>query len=97
MYNKQIYYEDEDCTVTLEEFEQEVFFHFSLNKANRNIIERMLMIFSEVKAKLYWLGYEAVYTYTKDKRMFKFFPGGEVLGTFKYNGDKYEVGKWALN
>lgn len=97
MYNKLVYYEDSDFVITLEEFEQETFVHLEMNKASKSILERVLKVFSEIKAKAYWLGYEAIYTYTQDKRMFKFFPGAEVVGNFKYNGNNYEVGKWALN
>jgi hypothetical protein len=97
MYSKQIYYEDGDCTITLEEFEKETFVHLTLYKATKEILERVLKVFSEIKAEFYWLGYEAIYTYTQDKRMFKFFPFAEVIGDFYYHGKKYKVGKWVLN
>lgn len=97
MYNVETVYKDEDFKLSTEEVDGELFVHLRLQSASRSIIERVLQEFAKVKAKAYWDGREAVYTYTKDSRMLRIIPFAEYVGDVMFNGDVYKVGKWELN
>ncbi len=97
MYNKQVYYKDDDCKVMLEEVEGHLFVHVALNSFSKKILLKLLKVWAEIKAKCYWSGYEAIYTYTKDNRITKFFPGAKMTGKYNYMGERYEVLQWDLN
>ena len=96
-YKEKDYYEDEDALVRLEEVDEQLFVHVKLLKASKEIMENLLKVWSEIKAKAYWDGYEAIYTYTNDDRMLEFFPFGKVLVEIEYKGKKMRVVEWALN
>ena len=88
-------YKDEDFRLSLEEDSGELFIHVKMEKASRSILERILWEFSKIKALAFYSGYDAIYTYSKDNRMFRIF-GAEVIGSFEKDGEEYKVGKWDL-
>ena len=97
MYKTKEYYEDENCKIRLEELDGHLFVHVKINKASKGIMEKLLKIWAQIKAEAYFSGYEAIYTYSSEDRMFRFFPFAEKLGDMKYRGEKMGVYKWALN
>lgn len=96
-YKVKTYYEDENCKISLEDVEGNVFVHVAFHKFSRSVLDKALRVWAEIKAKCYWLGYEHVYTYTFDKRMKNFFPGSKQAGEFVYEHKDYEVLQWDLN
>ncbi len=97
MYNKNLYYSNDDFTITLEEFDSEVFAHIQFNKITRPILLDAFKVWAEIKAKMYWAGYERVFAYTADKRMKRLFPGWTKEAHFNWDGNDYEVLEWELN
>jgi len=90
-------YKDQNFKLSLEEEQGEQFVHVEIYKATKTILEHILWEFAKLKAKLYYEGYENIYTYTKDKRLFRIF-GAEDIGSFSDpNGKEYRVGRWVLN
>lgn len=97
MYKKAIYHEDEDFSLTVEMLEDYPFVHLHLKRASRSIIENVMKKIAEIKALAYFDGYESLYTYTQDKRMFKLFNPDRIIGPLNYRGKEYEVAEWDLN
>lgn len=97
MYNVETVYKDENFKLSTEEVDGELFVHLRLQSASRPIIERVLQEFAKVKAKAYWDGREAIYTYTKDSRMLRVIPFAEYIGDVVFDNEIYKVGKWDLN
>jgi hypothetical protein len=96
MYKKAVYYEDENFKLIVESLDDIPMIHLQLYKASKAILEKVMQVWAEVKALAYWEGYEAIYTYTQDERMFRLFGAEKLPGTFEFNGGIYEVGKWDL-
>lgn len=96
-YKFKTYYEDENCRISLEELEGQVFAHVTFHKFSRSILLTALKVWAEIKAKCYWLGYEAIYTYTNDERMQHMFPGSKNRGKFNFNDKEFQVLEWELN
>jgi len=96
-YKKAVYHEDEDFSLTVEMMDDLPFIHLNIKKASKATIDSVMKKFAEVKALAYFDGYEAIYTYTQDKRMFNLFKPDRVLGPMNYLGKKYEVAEWVLN
>lgn len=97
MYKKAVYHEDDNFTLTVELVDDIPFIHLALYKASKSILDSVSRKWAEVKALAYFDGYEAIYTYTKDERMFKLFNPTKILGDYEYNGEKYKVAEWVLN
>ena len=97
MYKKAVYHEDENFSLTVEMMEDYPFIHLHLKKASKAILESVMRKWAEVKALAYFDGYEAIYTYTQDKRMFSLFKPDRIIGPMNYKGKEYEVAEWVLN
>lgn len=95
-YKKSVYYEDDDFALTVELFSDVPFIHLNLKRASKQALETVLKKWAEVKALAYFDGYESIYTYTKDKRMFKWFSPTRIIGPMNYRGVEYEVAEWEL-
>lgn len=96
--SKSVYYEDKDFVLTVEMFNELPFIHLNLHRASKEIIDRVMKKWAEVKALAYFEGYEKIYTYTKDERMFKFFCPDKVYDEgFPHRGETYKVAEWELN
>lgn len=96
LHDSQTYYEDDDYKLSLEELDGQLFVHLALYHASKSILRSVLERWCEIKAKCYWLGYEAIYTYTTDDRMKLFFPYCTEISEYDYRGKKYKVLKWEL-
>jgi hypothetical protein len=92
-YQRKRYYEDDDIRVYLEEIQENVFIHVAITHATKASIKRMKEKWGEVVMKMYWLGYEELFAYSKDRRVIDMIGGAEKIGEH----EDYEVWKWALN
>lgn len=96
MYKTATYYADDDFEMKVELYEGTPLVHLQLYRASKTIIDKVMQVWAEIKALAYMDGYEAIYTYTQDNRMFRIFGATKVPGSFNYKGKVYEVGKWEL-
>lgn len=95
-YKKATYYADSDFELTVEMYNGTPLIHLQLYRATKAVIDKVMKVWAEVKALAWMDGYEAIYTYTQDNRMFRIFGAEKVPGTFNWKGQEYEVGKWEL-
>lgn len=96
-YVKKEFYDDDDLTVTLEEADGNLMAHVAIRNASKSIINKMLKIWEDIQYRAYWQGYEEIYTYSNEPRMFDIVKGGTEVGEFDKDGTKYKVWKWELN
>lgn len=91
-FNRQTYYEDEDIKVYLEEIDDNIFIHVGIFNISKSILQRIKEKWGEVVIKMYVLGYEELFAYTKDRRIINMIGGAVKIGQEK----DYEVYKWEL-
>jgi hypothetical protein len=89
-------HEEAPFRLSYEEEQGELFIHVEIYEAKKSVLERILWEFAKFKAWAYFQGYEEIYSYTKDNRLFRIF-GAEEVGEFVLKNEKYKVGKWVLN
>jgi hypothetical protein len=94
---KQTFYKDDDFQIWYEMEQGELLVHIGIFKATKQTMERALAVWADFKAKAYFDGFERIITYTRDERVFKWFPFAERKGDFTLGGRKYGVWQWALN
>jgi hypothetical protein len=92
-YKRDTYYENENFRVWLEEIKDQVAVHVVIHKFSASILKDIKRVWAEVLVKMYFLGYEEVFTYTKDDRIVKLIGGATLVGEHQ----DYEVWKWELN
>lgn len=92
-YQRKTYYNDDDFRVYLEEIDEQIFIHVAINNFSRPILRRIQEKWGEVAIKVYSLGYNELFAYSKDNRIIKMIGGAKKIGEH----DKYEVWEWALN
>lgn len=90
---RQTWYEDETYAITYEEIEGQIYVHANLEQVSKSVIEDLKEKWAAFKERLYWLGYENVFTYTRDKRVPEIV-GGELIGEVKGGVKVY---RWVLN
>lgn len=91
-FERETYYQDDDIKVYLEEINTEVFMHVGIYNMSKSILRKIREKWGEIVIKMYYLGYEEVFAYTKDSRIIKMIGGAEKIGEYK----GYEVYKWEL-
>lgn len=91
--NRKTYYEDSNFRVYLEEINNQVVIHVVIYNFSKSIFKDVKRVWAEVLVKMYYLGYEEVFAYTKDNRIIKMIGGAKMVGDAK----GYEVWKWELN
>ena len=96
-YIKKVFYEDDDCTVTLEELDGHLFVHVAVYEFNKAVLKKLKELWADIKNRAYMSGYDNIHTYTKDMRIVKFFKGFVKLGEFDLPTGKFEVVQWELN
>lgn len=69
-----------------------VFVHVVFDNFSKRVLEDLREKWNDFKTKLYLLGYEFVFTYTKDMRIVKLIEGGKVIGQY----ENYKVVVWDL-
>lgn len=90
---RETYYQDNDIKVYLEEIDNNVFIHVGIYNMSKSILRKIKEKWGEIVLKMYYLGYEEVFAYTKDNRIINLIGGAEKIGKEK----DYEVYKWDLN
>lgn len=95
--SKTTFYKDDDFIIWYEIEQGELLAHIGIVNASKKIMERALRVWADFKARAYFEGYERILTYTKDERVFKWFPFAERKGNFLLNGRTYGVWQWELN
>ncbi len=96
-YKKAVYYSDNNFSLIVELIDDVPFIHLQVKKFSKSILETIRKKWAEVKALAYFDGYEAIYTYTQDERVFKFSSPTRVLdGGFNLHGKEYRVAEWDL-
>jgi hypothetical protein len=98
MYNyiKKKFYEDDNITITLEEADGYLMAHVTIFSFSRSVLKRIQEVWYEICERAYWQGYEEIYTYSNEPRMFKLIKGGSEVGGFEKDGANYKVWKWEL-
>lgn len=89
---KRVFYADDDFILILEELNEQAFVHVHLNEFSRKIFKKLLEQWKEVLMRFYLLGYEEIFTYTKDPRIVNMVGGAQKID--EHEG--YEVYKWEL-
>ena len=92
-FERKTYYQNDDFKVYLENINDQVFIHVGIDKATKEVFSLIKQVFAEVAIKMYFLGYEELFAYTKDNRIVKLIGGAEYLDSHQ----GYEVWKWELN
>lgn len=91
-FERKTYYEDEDFRVYLENINDQVFIHVAIFNAVKSSFNRIKEKWGEIVIKMYNLGYEELFAYTKDSRVVNMIGGAEKIG----ESQGYEVYKWDL-
>jgi hypothetical protein len=91
-FERKTYYEDDDIRVYLENIDNNVFIHVGIFNMSKSILRKIKEKWGEVVIKMYFLGYEELFAYSKDKRIINMIGGAELIG----QGGEYEVYKWDL-
>ncbi len=94
-YIKKTFYEDDRFKISLEEVDGYLMIHLAVYEFSKNILKEIKEMWATIRSRAYESGYDAIYTYTQEPRMFKYFPA-ERLGEVEKDGQTYEVWKWAL-
>jgi hypothetical protein len=97
-FQRKTYAETDDYKIYLEEISDNVFIHVALYNATPAIVKEVKDQWAEVVVRMYFLGYEGLYAYTKDNRIIQMIGGAtKVAENVKFQNDNYEVWKWDLS
>lgn len=91
-FERKTYYRDDDVHVYLENIDDQVFVHVGIDHATKETVDRIKEKWGEIVMKMYFLGYEELFAYTKDPRIVNMIGGAEKIGQHQ----DYEVYKWDL-
>lgn len=91
-FDRKTYYRDDDIHVYLDNIDEQVFVHVGIVNATKETIARIQEKWGEIVMKMYYLGYEELFAYTKDPRIINMIGGAEKIGQHQ----DYEVYKWDL-
>lgn len=90
---RKTYHEEDNFKVYLEEINEQVAMHVAINTFSKAVLKDIKRVWAEILVKMYFLGYEEVFAYTKDNRIIKLIGGAKLVGQHQ----DYEVWKWELN
>lgn len=91
-FDRKTYYRDDDIHVYLDNIDEQVFIHVGIDNATKETVDLIKQKWGEIVLKMYFLGYEEVFAYTKDPRIINMIGGAEKIGQHQ----DYEVYKWDL-
>jgi len=74
------WYENDNYKMTYEVIDGEVYIHAVVDNFSKSVLNDMREKWLAFKLKLYSLGYENVFTYTKDIRIVNLIEAGEMIG-----------------
>lgn len=87
------WFSNEDYTMSYEKINHELFIHVTIESFSKDVLEDIKQKWNDFKLKAYSLGYENIFSYTKDMRIVELVGGAEVIGDWE--GKK--VVRWVLN
>ena len=93
---KQVYFQNEDCKVAYQIYEDVVNIHCEMYKTTPRTIRNGYKIFVEMQKYFKEQGYKALITITPNPKFVKMY-GGVFVSTVVYDEKEYEVFKWELN
>lgn len=93
-FQRKTYVETNDFKVYLEEIQGQVFIHVHIYNFSKSILKEIKKYWAEIVYRMYLLGYENLYAYTKDHRIINMIGGAKQIDKTK---DNYEVWKWEFN
>lgn len=96
-YIKKTYKETDDYKISLEEVDGYLMVHVAIYSFSKSILKELKEEWKQICFKAYSSGYDKIYTYSLEERMFKFFPGAKKLGEVSKDGLTYGVWEWGLN
>lgn len=86
-------FKDDNYRISVEEIDGCLFVHCELYKFSKAVLKDVKTTWAELLIHLYFMGYEEVFTYTKDMRLPNLVGGGQVIGSW----DDWRVVKWDLS
>lgn len=92
-FERRTYYVDDDIKVYLENIDENVFIHVGIFNMSKAVLRKIREKWGEVVLKMYGLGYEELFAYTKDRRIVDMIGGAEKIA----DKEGYEVFKWDLS
>lgn len=78
--SRQVFYENDDFTLSLEEINEQAFVHIEIYRFSKSVLEDILEQWKQILMRFYLLGYDAIYTYTRDPRIVNLVGGSEEIG-----------------
>lgn len=96
---KEIYHDTNIAKVMLEYHDNRVYAHIIVKEKSIESYKRIKNGFIQLKNLLGYLGYDAVYAYTNNKRFCDFIGPNEYLGNTGYipeEGKSFDVVKWEI-
>lgn len=92
-FNRKTYKETDDYKIYLEEIGDDVYIHVAIYRSTPSVIKEIIEQWKEVVVRMYFLGYEKLYAYTKDNRIVKLIGHAKKLTEY----EDYEVWVWDLS
>lgn len=92
VYEKKVYYQDEDILVWLENIEEQIFLHLVVTNMTKAVVRKIREKWGEVAIKAWTAGYSELFVYTRDERFVKLIGGADYIGP----AEDYGVYKWDL-
>lgn len=92
VYEKRVYYKDDDILVWLENIEEQIFLHLVVTNMTKSVVKKIRDKWEEVAIRAVNAGYDELFVYTKDERFVRLIGDAEYLGP----AQDYGVYKWDL-
>lgn len=97
-FERRTFFENDDYKIYLEEIQDNVFIHVAIYNPTPSNIKEIKKKWGDIVVRMYFLGYEDLYTYTKDNRIVKMIGGAILVAeNVKFQNEEYEVWKWDLS
>lgn len=87
------WFEDDNYKMSYETVNGEVYIHIVIDSFSKAILSDIKEKWLGFKLQLFSLGYENIYSYTKDMRIIKLVDMGELIG----EAEGFKVVRWELN
>ena len=98
MLKKRIFFEDDKVQIRLEERDGALFVHCLFHEVSKASVKWLQEIWPILRERVYFAGYANIFSYTKDLRVVKLFPGWELVEEIKDEyGNDWKVVRWELN
>ena len=91
--HKETFYKDVNIHVEIEPYEGETLVHCNVYRLSPSIMRKLYTVFVQLQDTLSAQGIYSMRTVSPNIRFCEMF-NGEILGTFRYEGQTYGVVKW---